>query len=285
MYQETEKVRALCAPRKLPLDWSAIIGLIIMHVGFAGVFFPQLFSWSAVILAIVLYITAGLFGITVGYHRLLTHRSFKVPYWLECCLTLCACLGLQGGSAQWVGTHRLHHSHADDEKDPHSPRDGWWWAHIWWTCYKGNRSGVSALKAAPDLMRDPFHRFLTKYFWLPQVIVTVLLLVIGSLLGGVMLALSWFVWAVCLRTVVMYHVTWCVNSASHYWGYQSYETGDDSRNLWWVALLSFGEGWHNNHHYKQYSARHGFKWYEVDPAYWVICTFRRLGLAWDIRLP
>ncbi|MEX0886269.1 MAG: fatty acid desaturase, partial [Phycisphaeraceae bacterium] len=252
------------------LDWPVIIGIGGLHV--AAIAAPWFFSWSALTVALVLYWISGGLGVTLGFHRLLTHRSFKTPKWLEYTLTAFGCLAWQGGPATWVGTHRIHHKHSDSDLDPHTPNHGFTWSHIFWCMHK-EPEGQNAAAAAKDLLRDPFIRRLNRHFWVPQAILAVVLLAGGELaryFGLNASGLSWVIWGVALRTVLVYHATWFVNSASHTWGYQTFETGDRSTNLWWVALLSFGEGWHNNHHAHPRSAAHGQNWYEIDIPYLTI---------------
>ncbi len=268
------------------VDWPVVLGIGAMHLGCLAA--PLYFSWSALGLAVLLYWLTGAIGITLCYHRLLTHRSFKTPKWFEYFLTMIACLAWQGGPIQWVGVHRLHHQHADDELDPHTPKHGFTWAHALWCMHK-QADGRNGHEAAKDLLRDPGMRLLNKFFWVPQIVLLFLIYAGGqwaaSAWGWETSGLSWLLWAVCVRTVVVYHATWFVNSASHTWGYRNYETDDISTNLWWVALLSFGEGWHNNHHAVQRSAAHGLRWYEFDMTYWVIRFLGLVGLARDIVLP
>jgi fatty-acid desaturase len=267
------------------LNWSVIIGIGGMHIIALAAFIPGMFSWSGLIMAAILsWLTAGI-GITLCYHRLLTHRSFKTPKWFEYVLTICGCLAWQGGPVTWVGVHRLHHKHSDTDMDPHSPNHGFTWAHMLWTLHE-KLEGISGHDAAKDLLRDNGLRLLDKYFWVPQFVLSAVLLGIGYAIGGWQLGLSWIVWAVAVRTVFVYHGTWFVNSAAHTWGYQNYEeTGEKSTNLWWVALWSFGEGWHNNHHAHPRSAAHGLRWYELDPTYWTIKALSWVGLAHTIVLP
>lgn len=271
--------------RETGLDWPIVIGLTVLHLGAVAALFY--FSWSALIVALFLYWVTGGLGITLGFHRLLTHRSFKTPKWFEYLLTCCGCLAWQGGPVQWVGTHRLHHKHSDTDHDPHTPRHGFNWAHVFWCMFK-QPEGEPAANAAKDLLRDPGHRFLNKCFWLPPIVLGVVLYFGGwfaAYMGLNTSGLSWVLWGLCMRTVAVYHATWFVNSATHTWGYRSNDTNDDSTNLWWVALLSFGEGWHNNHHAQQRSAAHGWKWYEIDLTYMTIKVLSWVGLARDIVQP
>ncbi len=262
------------------IDWWHFTPIALMHAACLAA--PFYFSWSGVALAVFLWWACGGLGICLCYHRLLTHRSFKTPKPVEYFLTVLGVLNWQGGPIEWVGMHRLHHKHSDGEEDPHSPKHGFNWAHVLWvvTKYRGN---VPPQDAAKDLARDPFLRFIDKYHWAPQIGLAALLYGLGQWAGG--LGLSWVVWGVCIRMVVTYHITWFVNSASHTWGYRSHDTDDDSRNLWWVALLSFGEGWHNNHHAHQRAAAHGRRWWEIDPTYLTIVAMSWVGLAKDIVRP
>ncbi len=264
------------------LDWPVVVFIALTHLGAVFAFFPPFFSWSGVLVAVFLAWFTGSVGITLCYHRLLTHRSFKTPKWFEYVLAVVGCLNWQGGPIQWVGIHRIHHKHSDQEDDPHTPRHGFSWSHTFWCMHK-HPEGQDAQGAAKDLLRDPVYRWIDKLFWLPQFILAAALFVAGHYLVGN--GLSWLFWGLFVRTVVVYHGTWFVNSATHTWGYRNYETTDNSTNLWWVALLSFGEGWHNNHHAHQRSAAHGLRWYEIDITYWLIKGMSKVGLAWDIVVP
>ena len=272
----------LSAPKARGYHWPIVIALGGMHVLALAALVPAFFTWSGLIIfAVMVWVTGGL-GITLCFHRLLTHRSFKTPKWMEYFLTVCGCLAWQGGPLQWVGMHRLHHKHSDTDHDPHSPEHGFTWAHIVWML-REDVDGRKGEDAAKDLARDPVMRFLDKYLWLPQLVLAIALLAIGWAVGGWTMGVSWVVWGVFLRIVFVYHTTWFVNSAAHTWGYQTYDTGEGSTNLWWVAILSFGEGWHNNHHAKPRAAAHGRKWYELDPTYWTIRLMSLVGLAKDIK--
>ncbi|MEM6332155.1 MAG: fatty acid desaturase [Planctomycetota bacterium] len=266
------------------LDWSVITAIGGIHVVALLAVLPMFFSWSGLILFAVLGYFTIAWGIGLCYHRLLTHRSFKTPKWFEYALTVLACINWQGGPVSWVGTHRLHHKHSDHDHDPHSPQHGFTWAHITWTLHK-RIEGIDGKSAAKDLQRDRVLKLLDDWHGVPQFVLAALLFGIGTLVGGWALGVSWVVWGVALRTVVVFHATWFVNSASHTWGYQNYDdTGEHSTNLAWVALLTFGEGWHNNHHAHPRSASHGLTWWEIDMTYWTICALSWVGLASDIKL-
>lgn len=262
------------------LDWTVVIGIGAMHLGLIAA--PFYFTWTGLVILLVLGWLTGGVGITACYHRLLTHRSFRSPKWFEYLMTICGALAWQGSAVQWVGTHRIHHQHSDDQDDPHSPKEGFAWSHMFWCLHK-SPDGRCAADAAKDLLRDIFHRVLHRFGWLFQIALAAAFFLIGEWYGGV--GLSWVLWGICVRTVVVYHITWFVNSAAHTWGYRNYDTKDQSRNLWWVALLSWGEGWHNNHHAFPRSAAHGLRRFEFDVTYWTIRLFGLVGLAKDIVLP
>ena len=270
MDQET-----LTLERPKKINWVTTV-MAIFHVGaVAALFF---FSWPALAVSVLLYWLAGSLGIGMGYHRLLTHRGYKTPKWVEYFLTSCGVLAMQGGPIFWVATHRIHHRFSDVEGDPHSPRDGGWWAHMGWilTGRALHHDAAVLAKYAPDLARDRFQVWISKYHYVPQVVLGIGLFAVGGW--------SWLLWGTFLRTVFILHSTWLVNSATHMWGSRRYATRDDSRNNWWVALLSFGEGWHNNHHAHPTAARHGLAWYELDVNWIGIRTLELLGLARDIKL-
>lgn len=259
-------------------DYGAAAGLAVLHLGALGVVVPALFSWSGLILAAGLYALTGL-GITLGYHRLAAHRSFALRKPLEYAVMFAGALALQGGPIDWVATHRAHHANSDRNGDPHDANRGMAWAHVAWV-FRTNGARIEPgemARWAPDLLADPFYRFLERYGPLMQI---ALAFVLGCAGGW-----SWVIWGVFFRLVFLYHCTWLVNSAAHAAGYQTFRTGDRSRNNWLVALLTFGEGWHNNHHAFPSSARHGLRWFEFDVTFWVIAGLRWSGLARDVRLP
>lgn len=256
------------------VSWPVVISIAAMHVGaVAALFF---FSWPAIFVTLPLLWLTGYFGITLGFHRLLTHRSFKTPKWFEYFVTLCGCLAWQGSPMRWVGVHRVHHKHSDEDTDPHTPNHGFLWSHIFWTLCK-DKPSYGPYEFTHDLYKDAFHRFMNKWFWVPQILLAIILFLIGGW--------PFLLWGVCVRTVIVYHITWLVNSATHTWGYQTFETKDRSTNLWWLAFLTAGEGWHNNHHAFQRSAAHGLKWYEIDTTYLTIKLLKCVGLAKDVILP
>jgi len=253
------------------VNWITAIFMILFHIGaVAAIFF---FTWKALFVACFLWWVSGSLGIGMCYHRLLTHGGYKVPKWLEYVLTVCATLALEGGPIFWVATHRIHHRYSDQDGDPHSPRDGKWWSHMGWILMgKAMHHDTTMLaRYVPDLAKDKFHIWITKYHYVPLIVLGVLLLAFG---GWPMLF-----WGVFVRTTFGLHSTWLVNSATHSWGTRRFKTRDDSTNSWWVALFTFGEGWHNNHHAHPVSARHGIAWYEVDLNWYGIWLLQKVGLA------
>jgi stearoyl-CoA desaturase (delta-9 desaturase) len=262
--------------RYTQVNWVTAVAMTAFHVLAIAAFF--FFSWTALWTALILHWSALTFGIGMGYHRLLTHRSYKVPRVIEYFLAVCGTLTLEGGPIFWVGTHRVHHQYSDKEGDPHSPREGAWWAHMLWIVFgQGNHNNTKLMsKYAPDLARDPFHRWLNTWHWLPLTVLGAILLAVGGLPA--------LLWGVFLRVTVGLHVTWMVNSITHMWGSRRFATRDDSRNNWWVALLTFGEGWHNNHHAHPTSARHGLTWYELDVTWLQIRALKALGLARNVKV-
>lgn len=263
-------------PEQEGLNWPTTLVMVILHIGaIVALFF---FSWKVLAITVALYwMTTGL-GISMGYHRLHTHRSYKVPRLLEYFFAVCGALTLEGGPIFWVATHRIHHQKSDQPGDPHSPRDGAWWAHMGWLLFGEAKHNNTALmsKYAPDLAKDRFYVWLNNYHWVPMLVLSAILLAVGGL--------PLFLWGICFRVVFGLHATWLVNSATHMWGSRRFATRDDSRNNWWVALMTFGEGWHNNHHAHPTSARHGLAWYEFDPSWIQIQLLRRLGIAKSVRV-
>jgi stearoyl-CoA desaturase (delta-9 desaturase) len=275
MSQTAELYQPLRTTEKF--KWDIAAGIAVIHIG--ALFAPFHFTWGAFGVFIALQFLTGLFGITLCYHRLLTHRSFHVPKWLEYALTVCGVLALQGGPIKWVATHRVHHAFSDRPQDPHSPNRGFWWAHMLWLfAYDEVLDHPTKFQRyAPELARDKVQIFLEKAnVWL-TVLLGVVLFAIGSW--------PWLLWGVFARTAFVYHGTWLVNSAGHLWGYQTFDTNEGSRNNWWVAIFSYGEGWHNNHHAYLHSAAHGLRWWEFDITYCMIRVLAAFKLATRIRLP
>ena len=265
------KQRVVAISKRIGVNWFTAIILALFHIGAVAALF--MFSWRNLAVAAILYYVATGLGISMGYHRLHTHRSYKVPLWLEYFFALCGSLTLEGGPIFWVATHRLHHQYSDLPGDPHSPNDGAFWSHVGWILFgETNHNNTKLMsKYAPDLARHPFYVWLNDYHWIPGTVLGLALLGIGGL--------PLMLWGICLRVVVGLHATWLVNSATHMWGGRRFATRDGSRNNWWVAAISFGEGWHNNHHAHPTSARHGLAWYEFDPSWLLVKALRFFGVA------
>jgi stearoyl-CoA desaturase (delta-9 desaturase) len=264
------------------LHWSVVGWLAVVHL--AALAAPLTFTWQGLAAFVVLWCLTGALGICLGYHRLLTHGSFQTYRFVRRALAVLGLLAGEGPPINWVAVHRKHHQHSDRPGDPHSPRDGGWWSHVLWLFPRPREPQWTAMteRYAKDLRRDPFMRFLDATFIFWHLALGAALLAAGWWLWDAATGLSLLVWGMFLRLVWGLHVTWLVNSAAHIWGYRNYETNDDSRNLWWVGLLAFGEGWHNNHHAFPGRARHGHRWWEVDATYLVVWTLERLGLAWKV---
>lgn len=262
----------------LALSWRNVFFFGTIHA--LALLAPWHFSWSALGVAIALYWLFGSIGICLGYHRLLTHRSFQVPRLLEYAIALIGSMALQGGPIFWVAGHRQHHAFTEDvDKDPYSARRGFWWSHILWILYPRSEffTGATYRKFAPDLARDPFYTWLDRYFLLLQLPLAIGLYALGGW--------SFVVWGVFVRIVLLWHTTWLINSATHLFGDRPFDTDDGSRNLWWVALLTFGEGWHNNHHAYPNVAKAGWQWWQVDTTWWVIRVLQAIGLAKKVVMP
>ncbi len=261
------------------INWPTSIGLVTIHTCALAAFVPALFSWSALaVLAVVSVLTSAI-GVSLCFHRTLTHRGLRIFKPLEYAMAVLGTLSLQGGPITWVATHRAHHAATDRAGDPHGADRGFFWSHVKWLILRNDNvpKGADVSRYAADLTSDPFYRFLDRNQVQLQIALGALLLVFGGL--------SWVVWGVFVRLVLMYHITWLVNSAGHMFGYRSYRTNDLSRNTWWVALFSWGEGWHNNHHAFQFSARHGLRWFEIDVIWWMVRVLSFLGLATDVKVP
>lgn len=258
------------------IQWDTSIVIVVFHILAIWALFN--FSWQNLLAAAVVWWATNSWGIGMGYHRLLTHGGYKTPKLIEYFLTVCGTLALQSGSLQWVTTHRMHHAFTETDRDPHSPRDGTFWAHIGWlmrgTALTHDEETVR--RFAPDLLKDKFHVFVSRYFFMTTIIAAAILYAIG---GWTMV-----LWAICLRQVVGWHSTFLVNSATHLWGTRRFETPDDSRNNGLIAALTFGEGWHNNHHAHPRSARHGLAWYELDINWLQIRFLEKIGLAKKVHV-
>ncbi|KAJ1429136.1 Fatty acid desaturase domain [Sesbania bispinosa] len=262
---EVKRERSVFFGRKWnSLDVGTAGIVLAMHV--LSLFAPFQFNWPAFWVAVSLYVVTGLFGITLSFHRNLSHRSFKLPKWLEYAFAYCGVLALQGNPIDWVSTHRYHHQFCDSDKDPHSPIEGFWFSHMSWLfdtnsvierCGEPNNVG--------DLEKQPFYRFLRSSYIVHPFALGALLYAIGGF--------PFLVWGMGVRIIWVYHITWLVILRYNV------------KFLRWVAMLAFGEGWHNNHHAFEYSARHGLEWWQLDMTWYVVKFLQAIGLATDVKVP
>ncbi|OYP39092.1 acyl-CoA desaturase [Rhodopirellula sp. MGV] len=277
--------------------WEYVAVLSLVHLIAALAFVPQLFTWSGLVIAIGGHFFFGMLGITIGYHRLLTHRGFSCPKWLEHTFAILGMCNLQDSPARWVAIHRMHHQHSDKEEDPHSPLVSFLWGHVGWVVIRHRDFDRTSHyeRYVRDLLRDPFYLRLERrggwfmVYIAHAIAMTLIGALVGYLVGGgseaMRYAASYFVWGVAVRTVFVLHGTWAVNSIAHVFGYRNYETRDASRNNWLVALFSHGEGWHNNHHAEPRAAAHGHRWWEFDMSWRIIRMMEIVGLAKDVVRP
>lgn len=231
-------------------------------------------TWAAIGWGAVFYLVR-MFGVTAAYHRYFSHRSYKTSRWFQFVLAWIGCSAMQKGPLWWAAHHRHHHKHSDQEDDPHSPIvRSVWWAHMGWVL-SGRFRQAPPLQ---DFEKFPELRWLDRYFtWLPGLSLALLCYWLAGWSG--------VVYGFIVGTVLLYHATFLVNSACHLFGTRRYDTPDQSRNCWWAALLTMGEGWHNNHHHYQSCARQGFYWWEIDLSYYILRALAWTGLIWDIREP
>jgi stearoyl-CoA desaturase (delta-9 desaturase) len=270
-----------------------ISNLVGVLVPFVGVLAAVVLLWNRAVdeidLAILAvgYLLAGL-GVTVGYHRLLTHRAFQTHKPVEYAFAVLGSGALQGSVLDWVSDHRKHHAHTDEEGDPHSPHvghgsglSGLWHAHTGWLFETHGQADYR--KYARDLLEDPGMKRITKLFPLITLVSLGLPALAGWLLhGNAEGALRGFVWGGLVRAFLLHHVTWSINSVCHFFGRRRFALDDHSTNVAWLSIISFGESWHHNHHAFPRSAVHGLRRWEVDPSAWVIRTLERAGLAWNV---
>jgi stearoyl-CoA desaturase (delta-9 desaturase) len=255
-------------------DKGRAIFFAVLHV--LACFAPFHFTWKMFITQFFIYVFSAL-GITYSYHRQLAHKSFKSKKWFEYLWATIGMMGMQGAPLDWASEHRYHHLHTETPYDPHSIWEGFYWAHTGWLLDSEKKEERCAdMSNAMDMQKQWFYRFTSKYYKLLVLLNWSLFYAIGGTAG--------LVWR-AFWVVVQYHVTWCVNSASHLWGGQEYRTFDNSRNNWWVGILAFGEGWHNNHHAFEYSARHGLHRKQIDMTYMAVRLFEALGLVSNVKLP
>ena len=276
---------------------AVLAAVILPFIALAiGIWFAwgRVFDWSQLAIVAFMYLFSGL-GVTLGYHRLFTHGSFKAARPVETVLGVMAGTAAEGPLLWWVATHRKHHQHSDREHDPHSPHaalpeNPTWMdrvrcfahAHVGWLIADHR---VDIGRYAPDLAADPLMRRISTLFPFWVMLGLAMPAALGWLVGGPNGALLGFLWGGLTRIALLHHVTWSINSVCHVWGSKPYRSGDESRNNAIMGLLGFGEGWHNNHHAFPTSARHGLEWWQFDLSWVCIRALERVGLVWKVRVP
>ncbi len=294
-YKPNTQLTRPVATNPVRIYWPYAINMAVLHLLALLAFVPWFFSWTGVVLCVLGLYVYGTLGINLCFHRMLTHRSLTVPMWLERTLATLAICCLQDSPARWVSIHRQHHQHSDTEPDPHSPLVNLLWGHMGWVLFKSGThdSTMHYERYCRDILRDPYYFWCERklrWFWIYLAHAAAYYFVglavgwamTGTLLGGVQFGASLLVWGAILRTILVWHITWSVNSFGHVFGYQNYDTDDSSRNNVLFALLSNGDGWHNNHHAYQRCAAHGHKWWEFDLTYLTIRLLEGVGLATNV---
>jgi stearoyl-CoA desaturase (delta-9 desaturase) len=267
------------------IDRFRLIPFLGMHLGCLAVCWVG-YSHIALAIAIGLYLIR-MFAITGFYHRYFSHRTFKTSRWFQFVMAFVGCSCAQRGPMWWAGHHRHHHNHSDEEVDLHSPgQDGFLWSHMLWFLTKSG--SATTMKNVRDWQKFPEIVFLDRFDWIAPGVLGLGLWGLGAWLGHHFPSLhtsgaQMFVYGFFISTVVVYHATYTINSLAHQYGSQRFNTGDDSRNNIWLALLTLGEGWHNNHHFYPASLRQGFYWWEIDITFYILWTMKQVGLVWDLR--
>jgi fatty-acid desaturase len=298
LVNDDQKLKIPKTAQPLKLLWIDATCLAVIHLAALLAFVPWFFSWTGVVSALAGFYVFGTLGISLCFHRLLTHRGLVCPKWLEHLYAILGVCCIQDTPARWVGIHRMHHQHADERPDPHSPLVSFLWAHIGWMIFRNRRLTRLGLvsRYAKDVLRDPFYARLERNFcWVWVVLSSWALFLAGGVAGGLLMdgrivnaiqfGSSLLVWGVFVRTVLVWHITWSVNSVTHLWGYRNYKTVESSRNNLIIGFLSHGEGWHNNHHADPSSACYGHRWWELDVTWLTIQLLAGLGLARRIAVP
>lgn len=266
------------------IDWVRVIPFIAMHLVCFGVFWVG-FSWFALWVAVGLY-AVRMFAITGFYHRYFSHKAFRTSRPMQFVFAAVGAASVQRGPLWWAAHHRHHHRHADTDQDMHSPRHGFFRSHMGWFLTK--RGFATNFGNIPDLAKFPELRYLDRYDVVVPFLLALGLYFLGSLLASVAPELNTsgpqlLIWGFFVSTIVLFHATVTINSLAHRWGTRRYDTNDDSRNNAFLALITFGEGWHNNHHHFPGSASQGFKWWELDLTYLALKTLSVFGLVWDLK--
>lgn len=267
------------------IDRYRAIPFILLHLLCLGVIWVG-FSWVAFTVAVMLYLLR-MFFITGFYHRYFSHRSFRTTRAFQLVMAVCGCATVQRGPLWWAGHHRFHHAHADQPEDSHSPRQrGFLWSHLGW--FLSQKNVQTPLKRVKDWAKYPELMFIDRFDWIIPVLLIALLYALGASLAHFMphlgtSGMQMVIWGFFISTVVLFHATYTINSLAHLYGSRRFETSDDSRNNFLLALITLGEGWHNNHHHYPASIRQGFFWWEFDPTYYLLWVLSKLGLIWDLK--
>ena len=273
--------------------WFNLAGVLLPFLGFVVavvLLWNTLVDWSDLAVLAIMYVVCG-YGVTLGFHRLLTHRSFQTYKPVEYALAIAGSAAVQGPVMSWVADHRKHHAHTDREGDPHSPHgyggglkgaiSGLWYAHMGWLFDRAGQAEHT--RYARDLYEDRGMRVIHSTFALWVLAGLALPFGLGYLIDGTLAgALTAALWGGPVRIFALHHVTWSINSVCHFFGTRRFDVEDHSTNVFWLSLLSFGESWHHNHHAFPRSAQHGLRWWEVDPTAWLIGAMKRLRLAWNV---
>jgi len=280
------------------IDWYYAGGVALLHLLALLALLPWFFSWTGVLLVPVGMYVFGTIGTCVGFHRLLTHRSFSCPRWLERTVVLLGTCCMMESPPYWVAVHRCHHQFADAERDPHCPLKSFFWSHFGWYVIRTDpEKRIEFIQRyAKDIMRDPLYALLEwNHNWVAVVVLSWVAFFVGgwgtalitgaSMEEAIQFGASVLVWGVFVRSVEVFQATMCVNSVTHLWGYRNYKTSDNSKNNFFVGIVTTGEGWHNNHHADPRSARHGHSWWEPDIVWLTIRLLERIGLAHDVVMP
>lgn len=295
--QGADAFRRSACPRSHPTNWLGLVAFFSLHAACAAVFFCGI-TPVALLLCVACYL-GRMFGLTAGYHRYFSHRTYKTSRFFQFSLAWLGCTALQKGPLWWAANHRDHHKYSDTDQDPHSPiTQSFWWSHIGWVI--SDQYDATKWRSIRDFSRFAELRWLNAFHWVPGLLLALFCWVVGGF--GAALT-SWFAagqsnavfsfsgaWSGLIvgfvfSTVLLYHSTFAVNSLCHLFGRRRYATPDQSKNNWWVALLTMGEGWHNNHHHYQSSANQGFFWWEIDVTYYIIRLLAMMGIVWDVRKP
>jgi len=256
-------------------SYSTIAFMVVVHIFAVVALQPQYWSWGAIGVLLTLYYVTACLGVTLGYHRMLSHKAFSVPKWLARFFATCGALSAEYGPITWSGIHRQHHKFSDTDLDPHDMNKGFWWSHILWMMVEVPAE-KNVEQYASDLRKDPYYRWLDKWFLIWQIPLAILLYSLGGW--------AFVLWGIPLRLMLVYHITWLVNSATHTWGNKPFDSKDNSRNNKWVAALTFGEGWHNNHHAFPSSAKQGILRNQIDLTWYHIQFLKWIGLAKNVKI-